>query len=215
MGDHPVGSTPLVTWMIPVLNGMPYIRQTLESIQNQTFKNYQVAVWDNGSTDGTVEELRQWIPARLPGRIVSNRPMLLGLARAAMVAECDTELAALIDADDINHPDRLEKQVAFLQDHPEVAAVGTQLNRIDAAGVNHGRLTHYPIDHEQIVQEMLLTNPIGQPSVLFRRSAVAAVGNYHDFSPTHVEDYDLWLRLCRRGASAGQSGPGAGGLSGA
>lgn len=188
-----------VTWMIPVLNGMPYLPVTLASIESQTFHDFDVTVWDNGSTDGTVEELRRWIPDRLPGKIVTDRPVPLGLSRAAMVAECETELCALVDADDVNHPERLEKQVGFMEAHPEVAVLGTQINRLNSAGENLGPFSAYPLVHEEIVEEMLVSNPIAQPSVLFRKSAVLAVGNYHDFSPTHVEDYDLWLRLAAKG----------------
>ena len=102
-----------VTWLIPVLNGMPYISETLASIEAQTYQNWEVLVWDNGSTDGTLEELEKWIPTRLPGRIITGEPLSLGDSLARMVEECKTELCARIDADDINLPERLEKQVAF------------------------------------------------------------------------------------------------------
>jgi GT2 family glycosyltransferase len=183
---------PRVTWMIPVLNGMPYITQTLASIEAQTFKPAQIIVWDNGSSDGTIQEVARWIPARLPGILVSARPLPLGLARAAMVNLCTTEFAALIDADDVNHPDRLERQMQFMDAHPDVAVVGAQLRRINSLGEPIGCFGDYPLKHEYIVQEMLRSNPIGQPSVLFRRAAVIASGNYRDFP---VEDYDLWLRM--------------------
>jgi GT2 family glycosyltransferase len=191
--------TASVTWMIPVLNGMPYLSATLASIQSQTFQDFQVVIWDNGSTDGTLGILSEWIPAKLPGRVVTGRPMPLGLSRAAMIAESDSELCALIDADDINDPTRLEKQFEFLKQHPDVAVVGTQLNQLSPDGVNLGPLTEYPLAHAEIVQELLVSNPIGQPSVLLRRSHVLEAGNYRDFSPTHVEDYDLWLRMAGKG----------------
>jgi len=184
-----------VTWMIPVLNGMPYFPLTLASIEAQTFKDFRVIIWDNGSTDGTIEEARRWIPSRIPGRVVTDRPLPLGLARAAMVAECDTEFGALIYADDVNLPERLARQMAFMQDNPDVAVLGSQLRKIDSAGNDLGQLVDYPLSHELIVQEMLRSNPIGQPAVLLRCAAVLAAGNYRDFSPTHVEDYDLWLRM--------------------
>jgi glycosyltransferase involved in cell wall biosynthesis len=184
-----------VTWMIPVLNGMPYLPITLASIEAQTYRHSEIVVWDNGSTDGTVEEATRWIPSRIPGVVVTGQPLPLGLARAAMVSQCKTEFGALIDADDVNEPQRLERQMQFMAGHPEVAVVGTQLRQINSAGEDMGPFTDYPLTHEQILAEMLRSNPIGQPAVLFRCAAVLAAGNYRDFSPTHVEDYDLWLRM--------------------
>ncbi len=178
-----------------MLNGMPYLPLTLASIEAQTFKDFEIILWDNGSTDGTVEEATRWIPSRIPGSIVTGEPLPLGLARAAMVSQCKTEFGALIDADDVNEPQRLERQMQFMAGHPEVAVVGTQLRQINSAGEDMGPFTDYPLTHEQIVAEMLRSNPIGQPAVLFRCAAVLAAGNYRDFSPTHVEDYDLWLRM--------------------
>ena len=113
---------------------MPYLRDTLESIERQTYPNWEVMAWDNGSADGSVGELRAWIPTRLPGRVVTDRPLGLGDCLAEMVAQSKTELCARIDADDVNMPDRLERQVAFLVAHPEIAAVGSQIDRLDDQG---------------------------------------------------------------------------------
>jgi DNA-binding transcriptional MerR regulator len=79
--------------------------------------------------------------------------------------------------------------------HPGVAVVGGQLRTINAQGEDQGPLDHYPLEHAQIVQQMLRSNPMGHPSIMFRCKEVLAAGNYRDFSPTHVEDYDLWLRM--------------------
>src|SRR5438552_5677499 len=103
-----------VTWLMPVKNGMPYLSETLASIEAQTYRDWEILVWDNGSTDGTLDELRRWIPSRLPGRIIDNRPLSLGNSLAALVEAAGTELCARIDADDVNYPERLERQVAFL-----------------------------------------------------------------------------------------------------
>ena len=59
-----------ITWLLPIKNGMPYLSQTLKSIEDQTYKNYEVLIWDNGSTDGTLEEITMLVPARVPRRTV-------------------------------------------------------------------------------------------------------------------------------------------------
>ena len=182
-----------VTWLIPILNGMPYLPETLASIEAQTYTNWEVSVWDNGSTDGTLEELTKWIPNRLPGRIFTGEPHGVGGSLKRLVEECKTELCARIDADDINFPERLEQQIAFLDAHPEVAVLGSQMKYIDSKGNVQEPLYHVPLEHNDIVHTMLKANCIGHPSIIFRRSAVLQVGNYREVK--NVEDYDLWLRL--------------------
>lgn len=196
----PTNSTDIndrVTWIMPVLNGMPYLPETLASIENQTYRNWEVLVWDNGSTDGTLEELHKWIPSRLPGRIVSDRPLPIGDALAALVIESTTELCARIDADDINLPNRLELQVRFLKDNPDVSVIGGQLDTIGPDGKFLSPLDKLPTTHAGIVATMLAKNSLAHPSVLFRKSTVLNAGNYGSFP--EAEDYELWLRMASRG----------------
>lgn len=187
-----------VTWLLPVKNGMPYLPETLASIEAQTYTDWEMLAWDNGSTDGTLELLQEWIPARLPGRIVSDRPMGLGASLAEMVKLAETELCARIDADDVNMPTRLERQVAFLQDHPKVAAVGSQMYRLDENGTNHGLFYPAPICNDDIVNALLHSNSMAHPSIVFRKSAILDVGNYRNVGPINIEDYDLWLRVAAK-----------------
>lgn len=187
-----------ITLLLAVKNGVPYLPETLASIQAQTYKNWEILAWDNGSTDGTVEVLNEWIPALLPGRVVSDRPMKLGLSRAEMVKESKTEFCAIVDADDINLPERLEKQVAYLESHPDVAVLGAQINRLDAAGTIHRTFSAYPTQADDIVNFLLHENPIAQPTVLFRRSMILEAGNYRHVDKNNIEDYDLWLRIASR-----------------
>lgn len=181
-----------VTWLIPILNGMPFLPEMLASIENQTYTNWEVLVWDNGSTDGTLEELEKWIPSRLPGRIIKNAPLSLSESLAKLVEQSNTEFCARIDSDDINFLDRLEKQVSFLFSHPEIAVVGSQMRLIDDEGVICGNLD-VPLHHDDIIHMMLYKNSISHPSVLFRRSKILQIGNYNRLD--NIEDYDLWLRV--------------------
>jgi glycosyltransferase involved in cell wall biosynthesis len=188
-----------VTWLLPVKNAMPYLPETLASIEAQTYTNWEVLAWDDGSTDGTLEELKKWIPSRLPGRVIEGTPSGVGAALATLVEESTTELCARIDGDDINMPERLEEQVAFLENHPDVALVGSQFYALDEQGVANDTITEYdraPLNHDDIVHSLFTRNTISHPSVMFRRSVVLDVGNYHALP--NVEDYDLWLRMAVR-----------------
>lgn len=188
--------TKQVTWIMPLKNGMPYLPLTLESIANQTYKNHSLLVWDNGSTDGTVEELRRWIPSRIPGIIVTNRVMSVGRSLAALVEAAGTELCARIDADDINAPVRLEEQVAHVLAHPQVVALGSQVTIIDSKGNPTGERWECPTDDAEARWRARWQAPLTHPATLFRRSAVLRAGNYADIAG---EDSELWIRLSRLG----------------
>ena len=172
---------------------MPFLPDTLASIAGQTYQNQQIIVWENGSTDGTLQELQNWIPSKIPGRIVVDRAMPLAQSLAALVEEADTELCARIDADDIAAPDRIAQQVAFLDSNPETAVVGSQMREIDADGKTLQDRRPYPSTHDDIVNTMVVENPVGHPAVLFRKSAVIEAGNYR--SVPIAEDFDLWMRI--------------------
>jgi glycosyltransferase involved in cell wall biosynthesis len=183
-----------VTWLMPVRNGMPYLPQTLRAIVEQSFTNHKILVWDNGSTDGTREELRRWIPARIPGRVISDQPMRLGRSLAALAEMANTELCARIDADDICHPQRLERQIAFLRANPEVGLLGCQVELIDERGqVKDEPGWVYPTADADLRWRTRWHTPFCHPSVMFRKSAVLKAGNYQDAQP--FEDLDLAMRL--------------------
>lgn len=184
-------TSPLVTWLMPVRNGMPYLPLTLKSIAEQTYTYHKIIVWDNGSTDGTLEELRRWIPSRIPGVIVSERPMRLGPSLAAMVEMADTALCARIDADDINSPERLQLQVQFMQAHPEVGIVGGQVATIDENGSRNG-MWRFATEDAETRWRIRWESHVSHPSILFRRDVILAAGNYKDCQP--AEDLDLWMR---------------------
>ncbi len=195
---------PGVTWLLPVKNGMPYLTHTLESIAHQNYTNHRIIAWDNGSTDGTIDLLKRWIDpeanvpcsGRLPGRLILNRPLGLGASLAAMVEMAQTEFCARIDADDINHPDRLSAQIAFMRNHPKVAVVGSHTRYIDGNGTPLHSGSTPPTDDASIRWRLRFYNAFNHPTVLFRRDAVLRVGNYRDIMP--IEDFDLWVRLAMK-----------------
>ena len=172
---------------------MPFLRETLQSIAAQTYRDHSLLVWNDASDDGTLEELEAWIPSRIPGRIITGACFKLGINLAALVAEAKTELCARIDADDVNEPLRLERQVAYMLAHPEVVALGTQVKLIDAEGRPIQSKWICPCEDAEARWLTRWQSPLAHPSVMFRRSAVLCAGNYHDF---HPEDCEFWIRLC-------------------
>lgn len=192
--------TKKVTWIIPVLNAAPYLEECLESIYKQTYQDFEVLAWDNGSTDNSVTILKKWIPDLMPGRVITDQPLPLNECLSAMVEMSSTPLCARMDGDDICELDRLEKQVAFLESNPDVVAVGSQVRKLSSDGTIGDIHFELPLTHEAIVLRLIRLWSMWHPSVIFRRDAVIKAGNYSDQKP--VEDYGLWMRLANNGRLA-------------
>ena len=187
---------PTITVIIPVLNAMPYLTKALASLEGQSFKDFEVCLWDNGSTDGSMEEARRWIPGRLKGRVVTGNPLPLHESLARMVEEAPTEFVARMDGDDVCLPERFELQLEEMQRNPNLAALGAQRLEIDAEGKPLPAGASMPIAFVDVLSRLLVGNSLLHPTVMFRRSAILSAGNY-GLCEKPCEDYDLWLRVAK------------------
>jgi len=180
----------MVSVVTCVYNGMPYLPDAVRSVLGQSRKDFQYIVVDDGSTDGSGE----YLDSVRDGRLTVVHQENLGFTEAgnAGFALCEGELVAIMDADDIALPHRLERQVAFLDAHPDVSVVGGLAEYIGPTG-RRGPLLMVPLEHERIVAD-LLRRGIGvlNPTACFRMDAVRAVGG---FRPGPSPDHDLFLRL--------------------
>lgn len=176
---------------------MPYLPRTLESIASQTYRNHHILARDDGSTDVTLDELKRWIPSRIPGAVFSGSCFGLGRSLAFLVEQAQTELCARIDGDDINFPHRLEAQVEFMLSHPAVGVLGSYVRVIDQDDVE-GELYRTESSDAEIRWLTRYTCRLHHPTVMFRRSHVLAAGNYRDIIYDRdrcYEDWELWLRM--------------------
>jgi len=186
-----VSAAPRVSVLMPVYNAERFLREAVDSILAQTFRDFEFLIIDDGSTDGSGEILRSYADPRL--RLIPNGRNLgltatlnrgLDLAWGAYVAR--------MDADDVSLPERLARQVAFLDARPDVGIVGVWAR---AFGETHFKIPH-PADPERIRAKLLFDSALVHPSVLMRRSLLDAHGlKYRDFY--RMEDYDLWQRAAR------------------
>ena len=186
----------MITVIIPILNAMPYLPEALASLERQSFRDFEVCLWDNGSTDGSVEEARRWIPDRLKGRVVSGRPLPLHECLARMVEEAQTEFVARMDGDDVCLPERFERQIAAMLKNPALGIVGGQCIYIGPDGKQLIDQEVLPMRHEDILTQMLFRSALTHPALLFRRAAILEAGNYQ--LPKPIEDLDLYFRMSSR-----------------
>jgi hypothetical protein len=183
---------PSVSVLLPVYNGAAFLRGAIDSVLAQSFRDFELLVIDDGSSDGSADIA---LSAGDPRVRVLRNERNLGLAGTLNVGleAARAPLVARQDADDISLPERLARQTAFADAHPEIALVGTQGWAIDAAGRKCGDLDK-PREAAGIAWLMMFDNAFLHTSVLFRRDVVQALGGY---DPTFVycQDYELWSRL--------------------
>jgi glycosyltransferase involved in cell wall biosynthesis len=182
------------TVLMAVFNGGRFLPEAIKSILGQTFRDFEFIIVDDGSTDGSGDVIDDYARRDSRIRAVHQQNKGHGAALNVGLALALGRIIVCMDADDVAHPERIARQVTFLDDHPRVAAVGTCIRGIDADGrpLGNGEYRTLPDD----VRKTLLdgNSPMAHPSVAMRRDAVLAVGGYHP-AFRYAEDFDLWQRL--------------------
>lgn len=186
---------------MPVYNGEPFLKDAIASILGQTYRDFELLIIDDGSTDGTPNTLAEY--QQRDSRIVVHRQANQGLTatlnRGLSVAR--GTFIARMDQDDVALPTRLAKQVAFLSDRPDVAILGTAYWLIDQKG-RHIDLKRFPTSDLHIRWTNLLAPAFAHPTVMLRRDVLLKNNLRYDPARVDVEDYDLWRRVLRRGRGA-------------
>ncbi len=180
-----------VTVVMAAYQAMPYLPEAVDSILGQSLADWRMIIVDDGSTDGTADYLDSLDDPRITVIHQDNAGQQAAAARGITLAT--TRYIARMDADDVAFPNRLARQVAFLDDHPEVGLVGAQIQRMGPSG-NLQLPSAFPTDHETIYAQLAdnqhaMVNPV----VTFRRDLFEAIGGYweHDIA----EDWDMFLRI--------------------
>lgn len=186
-------SAPAVSWLMcaHILNDQ--LRHALQSCLDQTFLDFELVVVANGSAAADIASaIREWAgdDPRVSVFTTEVRHLIFSLSLGLHHARAP--LVARMDADDLSTSDRLERQVAFMKEHPACVVLGSSYEVIDDEG-RRQKTIHLPTSNAQIRRALLWGNPLCHPSVMFRRKAVLDVGGY--LGGLHAEDYDLWVRL--------------------
>ncbi len=186
-------SAPRVSVLLASRNGERHLAASLASLARQTLPGAELVAVDDGSTDGTHALLAAHAAAHPEVRVLRTEGIGLAGALALAASEARGELLARQDDDDVSHPDRLAKQLAFLDAHPEIALLGTAAEVIDAAGALTG--TEPVLTEPAAIRRRLArATPFVHGSVVMRRAAYERAGGYRKAFRAS-QDYDLWLRF--------------------
>jgi len=178
-----------------VYNGERYLQESVESILNQTFPDFEFIIIDDGSTDSSGEILQDYAQRDNRIRVVSRTHLGLAESLNRGISLARGEWIARQDADDISDHDRLRSQVEFLQANPTVGILGTVVKIIDKEGNVVGIIEH-ELKNGDIRFRLLRDNSLTHGSVMFSRSVFEKVGGY-DEDIEYTQDYDLWCRMSR------------------
>ncbi|OGD88070.1 hypothetical protein A2693_02665 [Candidatus Curtissbacteria bacterium RIFCSPHIGHO2_01_FULL_40_12] len=187
----PAGRQARVSVIMSVYNGMPFLKDAVESILNQTYENFEFIIVDDASTDDTWQYLKSLKDRRV--RLLKNKNNL-GLASSLNVAlrQAQGDYVARMDADDISLPKRFEKQIEFLLKNPSIDLCGTWADLIDENGKIIGE-KKFPKRHLAIIRALLLLSPIIHPTFFAKSEVFKELKGYNPRFE-YAEDYEFLLR---------------------
>lgn len=176
-------------------NAASFLKETLDSILNQTFTNFELILIDDCSKDNTLEIANSFSDPRI--YIVKNEKNLgAGGTRNKGIKLAQSTYIAFCDADDIMFPNRLEEQYNFMEQHPDIDICGSFVKLINEQGDITGKFT-FPVKHDKIAVEMFLRCAFQQSTAFIRRQSFKQSGL--EYKENHyAEDYDLWANAIKR-----------------
>ena len=185
--------------LLAVYNAEKYLAECLGAILTQTSQDWELFVCNDGSTDGSLSIIQSFAAQDKRIRVLNNeRNMGIVVTRNRLLEAASdvAEYIAWVDADDVCFSQRLELQMRFLDNHPEIGAVGSALEIINENSQTTG-YRYYPVTHKEIRKILPYRNVIAQPALMLRNSIIREVGFYTVAYPV-CEDYDYWLRVLEK-----------------
>lgn len=181
---------PRASVLIPTYNDSRYLREAVGSILSQTFQDFELLIIDDGSTDDTPKIIGEYDDPRITV-ITHSQNLGRPFARNAALDAAKGEYLFWMDADDISLPTRMEKQVAFMDTHPDIAVCGGAMqcfNRSDKRQI-------FPQKYKDIHTALFLAPAISNPTACIRRAAIERHGIRYNESLLRAEDYEFWCRM--------------------
>lgn len=186
--------TPNVSVLLPVYNCEAYITEAIDSILGQTFKDFELVIINDGSTDSSEEIILSYSDHRIRyEKNALNSGIITTLNRGLRL--CRGKYIARMDADDISYPTRLQKQVDFLDSHSEIGVLGSAVQCFSSSGL--GEIMCYETNPHKLFSSFLFaeSSMLAHPAVMMRRDLFLANDIQYSDSYLHAEDYSLWNEL--------------------
>jgi len=183
---------PTVSVLMSVYNGEKYLKAAINSILNQTFKDFEFIIINDGSKDNSVNILNSYKDKRI--KLIHNETNM-GLPKSLNIGlNLSTgRYLARMDSDDISFPQRLESQVTYMNNNPDISLCGTWIKCVNELN-NCISIQKYPVRHEEIKSMMFWKVGVSHPSVMFKRKDFLDNNLYYDESFICSQDYELWVR---------------------
>lgn len=185
---------PLVSIILAVNKDNEFLEKAIESILNQTYDNFELIIVANGCDESFIDKLQKISEMDMRIFIQNTRIRYLPFALNLGIHHSKGEYIARMDADDISHPARIERQVEYMLSNQNVGVVGSNVNFMDKNGHIFG-CSNYKLDNYEIRQMAYNRSPFAHPAVMFKRALFERVGGY--MLGAYSEDYDLWIRMIR------------------
>lgn len=193
---HKKESSPMVTVFIPCYNAGRFISETIDSILAQTYQDFEILIIDDGSTDNSSEILNKYAEEDERIRILKNkRNRGVGYTRNRGVREAKGKYLAIMDADDISVPFRLEKEVQYLEKHQSVGAVSGCMQVINERGRKIGEPLIVAYGAREVRARLFFRNVIVNSASMYRLNIVKSHNIKYKDDYHGVEDYMFWCML--------------------
>jgi len=179
--------------VMPVYNAEKYLAESIESILNQTFKDFEFIIIDDGSTDSSLSIIKKYDNDK---RIKLIDHANYGISKSVNegIGLSRFDLIARMDADDIAHNERLEKQIKYLLNNNDCGVLGTQATVIDMYG-NELYKSNIPTESKHLIKKLPYGSPFYHGSVMFRKRLFEKTGGYNEFNRQFNEDTELWMKM--------------------
>jgi glycosyltransferase involved in cell wall biosynthesis len=184
---------PVISVVMSVYNGEEYLEDSIESILNQTYKNFEFIIINDGSTDKTLNIIKKY-------KTTDNRIFLIDRENKGLVFSLNEGITAArgkyiarMDADDISLPTRFEEQVLFMDKNTQIGVCGTWVRLF--GNVIRDNIWKIPVNNKELHSRILFSVPVAHPSVIIRKSVLDKYSIKYNEKYKHAEDYKFWLDL--------------------
>ncbi len=189
---------PPISVIMPVYNGEKYLKEAIESILNQTFRDFEFIIINDGSTDKTLEIIQSFADPRIRLINQENKGIICSLNKG--IAESRGKYIARMDADDISLPERFEKQYKFLENNQEYGIIGATFLIINEGNQITGA-NAVLLKDEDLKKEIIIETTFGHGTVMMKKSILNVI-EYYNPKALHAEDFDLWTRFAEKSKMA-------------